>query len=166
MRLSQIEEHLSRQAGILGNAEASMLITVNEAKLLARLLKSQVPSLREIASVAELSAEPGTFLATRRQAQDLAFLQYTSGSTGQPKGVMISHANLLANLRAMGTAFRVGADDVFVSWLPMYHDMGLIGAWFGSLYYGFVLVLMSPLAFLARPLRWANSPTARSRAST
>jgi 1-acyl-sn-glycerol-3-phosphate acyltransferase len=157
MRLSQIEEHLSRQAGILGNAEASMLITVNEAKLLARLLKSQVPSLREIASVAELSAEPGTFLATRRQAQDLAFLQYTSGSTGQPKGVMISHANLLANLRAMGTAFRVGADDVFVSWLPMYHDMGLIGAWFGSLYYGFVLVLMSPLAFLARPLRWLET---------
>ncbi|SFP73322.1 AMP-binding protein [Pseudomonas borbori] len=157
MRLSQIEEHLRRQAGILGNAEASMLITVNEAKLLARLLKPQVPSLREIASVAELSAEPGTFLATRRQAEDLAFLQYTSGSTGQPKGVMVSHANLLANLRAMGTAFRVGADDVFVSWLPMYHDMGLIGAWFGSLYYGFVLVLMSPLAFLARPLRWLET---------
>jgi 1-acyl-sn-glycerol-3-phosphate acyltransferase len=67
---------------------------------------------------------------------------------------MVSHANLLANLRAMGRALRVSGDDVFVSWLPMYHDMGLIGAWFGSLYYGFPLVLMSPLAFLARPARW------------
>lgn len=157
MRLSQIEEHLRRQAGILANAEATMLLTVSEAKLLARLLKPQIPSLREIATVAELCAEPGSFLATQRQPQDLAFLQYTSGSTGQPKGVMVSHANVLANLRAMGTALCVSADDVFVSWLPMYHDMGLIGAWLGSLYYGFVLVLMSPLAFLARPARWLET---------
>ncbi|TWC41559.1 1-acyl-sn-glycerol-3-phosphate acyltransferase [Pseudomonas sp. SJZ079] len=154
MRLSQIEEHLRRQAGILGNAEASMLITVVQAKLLARLLKPQVPSLHEIVTVAELGADSDAFVAPLRQAQDLAFLQYTSGSTGQPKGVMVSHANLLANLRAMGRALRVSGDDVFVSWLPMYHDMGLIGAWFGSLYYGFPLVLMSPLAFLARPARW------------
>ncbi|MDA7087615.1 AMP-binding protein [Pseudomonas sp. SA3-5] len=157
MRLSQIEEHLRRQAGILANAEATMLLTVSEAKLLARLLKPQIPSLREIATVAELCAEPGSFLATPRQARDLAFLQYTSGSTGQPKGVMVSHANVLANLRAMGKALRVSADDVFVSWLPMYHDMGLIGAWLGSLYYGVVLVLMSPLAFLARPARWLET---------
>ncbi|OHC28511.1 MAG: acyl-phosphate glycerol 3-phosphate acyltransferase [Pseudomonadales bacterium RIFCSPLOWO2_02_FULL_63_210] len=157
MRMSQIEEHLRRQAGILANAEVTMLLTVSEAKLLARLLKPQVPSLREIATVAELCGAAGTYLAMPRQAQDLAFLQYTSGSTGQPKGVMVSHANLLANMRAMGTVLRVSADDVFVSWLPMYHDMGLIGAWLGSLYYGFVLVLMSPLAFLARPLRWLET---------
>ncbi|WP_439860592.1 AMP-binding protein [Pseudomonas sp. MBLB4136] len=157
MRLSQIEEHLRRQAAILGNAEASMLITVSEAKLLAHLLKPQVPSLGEIVSVAELSAGSGTLREQPRQAGDLAFLQYTSGSTGQPKGVMVSHANLLANLRAMGKALKVDAEDVFVSWLPMYHDMGLIGAWFGSLYYGFNLVLMSPLAFLARPARWLRT---------
>ncbi|NQD95261.1 AMP-binding protein, partial [Pseudomonas sp. CrR25] len=157
LRLSQIEEHLRRQAGILGNAEARMLITVSEAKLLARLLKPQVPSLDEIATLAELSSVQASFVAPPCRAEDLAFLQYTSGSTGQPKGVMVSHANLLANLRAMGTALRVGADDVFVSWLPMYHDMGLIGAWFGSLYYAFELVLMSPLAFLARPARWLQA---------
>ncbi|UTW09892.1 AMP-binding protein [Pseudomonas benzenivorans] len=157
MRLSQIEDHLRRQAAILGNAEASMLITVSEAKLLAHLLKPQVPSLGGILSVAELSASQGSLRAQPRQAGDLAFLQYTSGSTGQPKGVMVSHANLLANLRAMGKALKVDAEDVFVSWLPMYHDMGLIGAWFGSLYYGFNLVLMSPLAFLARPVRWLRT---------
>ncbi|MCY1280441.1 2-succinylbenzoate--CoA ligase [compost metagenome] len=154
LRLSQIEEHLLRQAGILANAEVSLLITVAEAKLLARLLKPQVPSLGSIVEVAELRAGDGHCLATPRRAEDLAFLQYTSGSTGQPKGVMVSHANLLANLRAMGSALQVSSADVFVSWLPMYHDMGLIGAWLGSLYYGYPLVLMSPLAFLARPSRW------------
>ncbi|WP_439886622.1 AMP-binding protein [Pseudomonas sp. MBLB4123] len=157
MRLSQIEDHLRRQAAILDNAGASMLITVSEARLLARLLKPQVPSLREILGVAELAADGDRLRAVPRRADDLAFLQYTSGSTGQPKGVMVSHANLLANLRAMGTALRVSGEDVFVSWLPMYHDMGLIGAWFGSLYYGFELVLMSPLAFLARPARWLRA---------
>ncbi len=81
-------------------------------------------------------------------------LQYTSGSTGQPKGVELSHANLLANIRAMGRALAVDEHDVFVSWLPLYHDMGLIGAWLGSLYLGIPLVVMSPLAFIARPQRW------------
>ncbi|WP_031303963.1 AMP-binding protein, partial [Pseudomonas sp. EGD-AK9] len=140
--------------GILTNAEARLLITVSEARLLARLLRPQVPSLRRIASVAELAGEGGGCVTPARGAQDLAFLQYTSGSTGQPKGVMVSHANLLANLRAMGQALQVGPQDVFVSWLPMYHDMGLIGAWLGSLYHGVRLALMSPLAFLARPARW------------
>jgi len=154
LRLSQIEDHLRRQAGILRNAEAKVLITVTQAKLLARLLRPQVPSLTRIASVAELTGEGGECVTPARQPDDIAFLQYTSGSTGQPKGVMVSHANLLANLRAMGTALKVGPQDVFVSWLPMYHDMGLIGAWLGSLYYGYSLVLMSPLAFLARPARW------------
>ncbi|MGH8355837.1 MAG: fatty acyl-AMP ligase, partial [Pseudomonas sp.] len=154
LRLSQIEEHLRRQAGILCNAEAALLITVPEAKLLARLLKPQVPSLGAIVDVAELAARDGLLVPPRVKPEDLAFLQYTSGSTGQPKGVMISHANLLASLRAMGAAVRISSRDLFVSWLPMYHDMGLIGAWLGSLYYAYPLVLMSPLAFLARPARW------------
>lgn len=154
LRLSQIEEHLRRQVGILSNAEARLLITVSEARLLARLLRAQVPSLGRIASVAELAGEGGGCVTPFRGAEDLAFLQYTSGSTGQPKGVMVSHANLLANLRAMGQALQVGPQDVFVSWLPMYHDMGLIGAWLGSLYHDVRLALLSPLAFLARPARW------------
>ena len=67
---------------------------------------------------------------------------------------MLTHANLLANLQAMGQVVQITSTDVFVSWLPLYHDMGLIGAWLGSLYYAYPLVLMSPLAFLARPARW------------
>ena len=69
------------------------------------------------------------------QPQDIVLVQYTSGSTGTPKGVILTHTNLLANIRAMGQAARATSADVFVSWLPLYHDMGLIGAWLGSLYY-------------------------------
>ena len=67
---------------------------------------------------------------------------------------MLTHANLLANIRAMGRATEVTSEDVFVSWLPLYHDMGLIGAWLGSLYHGCRLVIIPPLSFLARPERW------------
>ncbi|HMW16576.1 MAG TPA: AMP-binding protein [Accumulibacter sp.] len=152
-RLTQIDDHLRRHARILRNAEASLLITVPQGKATAAMLRAEVSTLREVLTCAELDAEPIELLY-RCTAEDLAFLQYTSGSTGDPKGVMLSHANLLANLRAMGEAIEVGSDDVFVSWLPLYHDMGLIGAWFGSLYFGMRLVLMSPFSFLTRPARW------------
>lgn len=155
-RPSQIEDHLKRHARILSNAEAVLLLTIPEAKPVARLLKSQVETLRHIATVAELTQGSVGAGTTPEPAlpEDLAFLQYTSGSTGNPKGVMLTHRNLLTNLRAMGKAVNASSDDVFISWLPLYHDMGLIGAWLGSLYFAFPLVSMSPLSFLARPKRW------------
>ena len=154
VRLSQIEDHMRRHAAILANAGASFMITVPEAKPVALLLRAQIDTLKSVITAGELADSgahpvlPGIF------ANDIAFLQYTSGSTGNPKGVMLTHANLLANIRAMGQVARANAGDVFVSWLPLYHDMGLIGSWLSSLYFGFPLVSMSPLAFLARPQRW------------
>jgi len=152
-RLAQIEDHLRRHAHILSNAEAVFIVTVAQAKGVAALLRTEAPSLIEIVTPEELDRAPMALLY-RATADDIAFLQYTSGSTGDPKGVVLTHANLLANLRAMSKAIGASSDDVFVSWLPLYHDMGLIGAWFGSLYYGMPLVLMSPLAFLSSPARW------------
>ena len=157
-RMAQIEDHLQRHSHILSNAEAVLLITVEQAKPVAIMLQAAVPSLAAIVTPSDLHAPPGT-PQYRPQGKDIAFLQYTSGSTGDPKGVMLTHANLLANIRALGQAAKATAGDVFVSWLPLYHDMGLIGAWFGSLYHGMPLVLMSPLAFLARPALWLQTIT-------
>ena len=153
-RPSQIEEHLRRHRKILANAGARILITVPEVRTVALLLQSQVPRLEQVLTIDDLYRHERTSFALPPAATATAFLQYTSGSTGDPKGVILSHANLLANIRAMGQVCEVTAADVFVSWLPLYHDMGLIGAWLGSLYHGCRLVVMPPLAFIARPERW------------
>jgi 1-acyl-sn-glycerol-3-phosphate acyltransferase len=156
-RLAQIEEHVRRHARILGNARAAILVTVPQARAVARLLQAHVPSLSHVVSAGELLEGDGAPVPVAVAADDTAFIQYTSGSTGDPKGVVLTHANLLANLRAMGPPLDLQPDDVFVSWLPLYHDMGLIGAWLGTLYYGVPLFVMSPLAFLSRPVRWLRA---------
>ena len=153
-RPAQIEDHLRRQAGILRNAGVAVLIGTQEMRVAAELLRGQVESLEAIVSVADLHGRDGAAPAPAFGADATAFIQYTSGSTGDPKGVVLSHANLLANIRAMGRAMDASAADIFVSWLPLYHDMGLIGAWLGTLYYAAPLYVMSPLAFLVRPQRW------------
>lgn len=86
--------------------------------------------------------------------ESVAFLQYTSGSTSQPKGVMVTHRNILHNQRLISEAFQTASDDIVVGWLPPYHDMGLLGNILGPLYSGCRCVLMAPHAFLQRPGRW------------
>ncbi|MEM6456618.1 MAG: fatty acyl-AMP ligase [Acidobacteriota bacterium] len=88
---------------------------------------------------------------------DLAFLQYTSGSTGQPKGVMVTHGNVLANLELIRRGFDFEEHERGVFWLPPFHDMGLIGGILSPLYCIFESVLMAPAAFLTRPLRWLEA---------
>ena len=90
---------------------------------------------------------------------DLAFLQYTSGSTAAPKGVAVSHANLMANSAAIQRCFGSSPQSQGVCWLPLYHDMGLIGSVVQPIYAGFPTTLMSPLAFLQRPIRWLKAVT-------
>ena len=156
-RLSQLEDHVGRHAGILANATARMLVTFGPALGVSRLLTAQVPGLNAVVDVAGLDRHGRFRERPGLDESSTAFLQYTSGSTGNPKGVVLSHGDVLASLRAMAAALGATPRDVFVSWLPLYHDMGLIGGWMGSLYYGFPLVLMSPLDFLARPARWLEA---------
>ena len=155
-RLARLQEHLERQSRILDNARATLLVTVPEAHRVSRLLRSSVDSLREVRTPDELPLTGDTTLPVP-QPDDIALIQYTSGSTGNPKGVVLTHRHLLANIAAMARASRVGPDDTFVSWLPLYHDMGLIGAWLGSLHVGMPLVSMSPLSFLVHPAAWLQA---------
>jgi 1-acyl-sn-glycerol-3-phosphate acyltransferase len=155
IRRAQIESHLRRQAGILGNARARIMVTTAETKTFGRITKAIAETISHVVTAEELrGASPAGEIRPRANPGDTALLQYTSGSTGAPKGVVLSHANLLANIRAIGTALDVTSQDVVVSWLPLYHDMGLIGTWLGSLYFACPFVVLSPLTFLARPERW------------
>ncbi|HEX5529127.1 MAG TPA: AMP-binding protein, partial [Methylomirabilota bacterium] len=156
-RRDLIEDYARRQVGILRNAAARAILTFPEAMRVATLLRSRVPSLRHVVAAPDLLRPAGSFAGERGGAGDPALIQYTSGSTGEPKGVLLSHGNLLENIRAIGEGIRVRPDDVAVSWLPLYHDMGLIGSWLGSLYFGIPIAILSPLAFLARPVRWLQA---------
>jgi 1-acyl-sn-glycerol-3-phosphate acyltransferase len=156
-RPSQIETHLRRVAGIVANCEARILLTFERARRLAHLLRSLGTRLEMIVTLSEAAEAQAEWPVPRLAPSDTALLQYTSGSTGQPKGVVLTHGNVLANLGAMQRVTGVTSADCFVSWLPLYHDMGLIGACFGALLIGFPLILMSPFTFLSRPVRWLNA---------
>jgi len=169
-RADRIEEYAARQSAILNNAEVCMLLTFRQGEAVAKLLRPRVRSLKEVADAEKLieaadkapppapGARSAHITGSRvRKGSDLAMLQYTSGSTGDPKGVMLTHANLLANIRAIGQAVQAGPGDVVVTWLPLYHDMGLIGAWLTPLHFGLPVAVMSPLAFLTRPEKWLQA---------
>jgi acyl carrier protein len=162
LRPDRIAEYAQRQVHILRNAGARCLITFHEAEAIARILRPQVPTLRSVATpegLASAGGRDGSNRAAKGPAlliteESPALIQYTSGSTGKPKGVLLSHQNLLSNIRSIGKAIQVSPTDVGVSWLPLYHDMGLIGSWLFCFYFGIPIVILSPLSFLSRPERW------------
>ncbi|HEY5613206.1 MAG TPA: AMP-binding protein [Lysobacter sp.] len=154
LRLDELAEYWRRQAGILHNCGARLLLTNDELRAHRHLVRALTGGIERLLTVADLARETTAPEPVAIAATDLALLQYTSGSTADPKGVMVSHDNVLTNLRTMGELVGVTSADTFVSWLPLYHDMGLIGAWLGCLYYGTPLVLMPPQNFLLRPERW------------
>ena len=154
LRADKIEEYAFREASILNNAEVRILITFDKTESLGKLLRVFIKSLNTVATVDYLMSLSGSLPHFNLQSNDPALIQYTSGSTSAPKGVLLSHYNLLSNIRTYGRAIHISPTDVGVSWLPLYHDMGLIGAWLGSLYHAFPLTVLSPLSFLNRPERW------------
>jgi fatty-acyl-CoA synthase len=169
-RADRIEEYAARQAAILNNAEVCLLLTFRRGEAVAKLLRPRVRTLEEVADAEKVieaadkapppapgALSPHLSGSRVRKGSDLAMLQYTSGSTGDPKGVMLTHANMLANIRAVGQAAQLGPGDLIVTWLPLYHDMGLIGAWLTPLQFGLPVTVMSPLAFLTRPEKWLHA---------
>ncbi len=161
VRLDRITEYIARCAKILDNAQAQLLVTFDRAARVADLARDRVSTIEHVLSIdavlgggaaGEPAGTPGAHVAVG--PADTALIQYTSGSTGDPKGVELTHANVMANIRAAAAGCALTHDDVLVSWLPLYHDMGLIGGWLMPFYYGVPTVLMSPMAFLSKPLRW------------
>ena len=153
-RPDKIEEYVRRQVQILANAEVRFLISFERVRAVSQVMRLSLPALWEVTTVAALRQRGMGAPGSDVQPADSYFIQYTSGSTGNPKGVVLSHSNVLANVKGIGWAVQARPDDVVVTWLPLYHDMGLIGSWLFSLYYAFPITVMSPLAFLSRPERW------------
>jgi acyl carrier protein len=154
LRPRQIEAYAKLEANILRNAQVRLLVTFQQAERLSQLVKAFVPSMKAVVTADDLLQNQDEATVYSATAEDFAMIQYTSGSTNAPKGVLLTHANLLANIRAFGQAVDLKATDSTVSWLPLYHDLGLIGFWMGSLYFGMPLNSMSPLIFLNRPEQW------------
>ncbi|MER6721821.1 SDR family NAD(P)-dependent oxidoreductase [Streptomyces halstedii] len=152
---------LPRLVGIVEDAEPAVVLAPAETVALVDRFAEHAPALRDIhwlavddldTAAADGWREPGT------RRDDLAFLQYTSGSTNRPKGVMVSHGNLMANIEGIHRQFFL--DDPrqhMVSWLPPFHDMGLIMGLLTPAYAGFPVTFMSPYSFLKRPLRWLRA---------
>lgn len=153
---------MPRVAAIIRDAEATLILTTAELAPAVEFARAEAPdpAALKILATDELLTQASDAERWRRPdglEHELAFLQYTSGSTGTPRGVMIGHANLLAHQRLAHEKFAQPEGAKTVSWLPFYHDMGLIGALLYPLYHGGTTLLMSPTAFLRRPLTWLET---------
>lgn len=157
-RPDRIADYAERQVGILESCGARVMITFDQVERVASLLEARLSQPVAVVTVDDIRAKAGAE-PSRMPAESgaAALIQYTSGSTGDPKGVYLTHDNLLANIRAIGERLALRDGDRLVSWLPLYHDMGLIGSWLGSLYFGVPALVMSPLMFLSRPARWLQA---------
>lgn len=155
----QGSQKLNRLQSIIVNASAKLVLTTKAicSKFADRLqVESGLSQIEWLATDLDLS--PSSHWQQPNIAPDtLAFLQYTSGSTGNPKGVMVSHRNLLHNLALIYRCFGHSSKSKGVIWLPPYHDMGLIGGILQPLYGAFPVTLMPPVYFLQKPLRWLQA---------
>ena len=140
---------------VADDARAGVLLTAGDAA--DRLERCGTWSATRVA-IDRIATHEGMGWQPRRRS-DVAFLQYTSGSTGSPRGVMVTHANIVAHGSRVASVLRLASDAVAVSWLPPYHDMGLVGTALIPLQIGFRTIQMSPLHFLERPVRWLRAIT-------
>lgn len=151
---ARLDRSLRRLAVIAHDSAPSVLLTNAAFDELAGAIPDLPAVLRALPRIAVDRLTPGAPVATRMAPGDVAFLQYTSGSTSDPKGVVVTHRNLARHLDAFSERHGFGPDTAFGSWLPMYHDMGLIGKLLPVPWFGARAALMAPEEFLRHPVRW------------
>jgi fatty-acyl-CoA synthase len=156
--LSQWERYIKNIRHFVQKSGAAAVVSTEKFKPLLVPLYSQCTSLRTVLTVEDLAATSTPMEPVRVTSEDVAFIQFTSGSTARPKGVAITHRNLLANAIGINIhGFKTTPQDVGVSWLPLFHDMGLIGFLLAPLLYQIPVVLIPPMLFIQRPATWLEA---------
>jgi fatty-acyl-CoA synthase len=165
VRLDQFEAYLRQTTPAVRASGAVAVVTTAQLRRVLGTLQSDAPSVRSVLAVERLQG-PRLASMTRVRLDDPVFLQFTSGSTSDPKGVVLTHRNLAENVGAIAGphGLALTSDDRGLSWLPLFHDMGLIGMALTVLYVGCTTDFLSPLAFLKRPATWLRA-ISRTRAT-
>ncbi|WP_394849171.1 amino acid adenylation domain-containing protein [Pendulispora brunnea] len=154
----RVSRTLPRLLAVVADAGSELALTTDDIRVVLEGYVEQAPALRTMRwIVTDRGLDPAPHFDPREEPEGLAYLQYTSGSTGDPKGVMVTHANLLENCADMSEVWRLDEQSRMVSWLPLFHDMGLIAGMLLPLYLGNPTQLMSPLSFVANPVHWLRA---------
>jgi fatty-acyl-CoA synthase len=158
--IGQLQGYLDNTRHIVSKSGARALVTTAQIKRLLGTVQASSPALEQVVAVEAIRESLEPLKGVKIEPSDVAFLQFTSGSTSRPKGVTLTHANLMANVRCiMFDGLRMTKDDVGVSWLPLYHDMGLIGFVLAPVVHRTPIAVLPPLLFLKRPVTWFQAIT-------
>jgi acyl-CoA synthetase (AMP-forming)/AMP-acid ligase II len=155
MALGQLQSYLDNTRHIVAKSGARVLVTTAKIKRLLGTVQSACPALEQVVAIEGIREANEPLRAEKVTLEDVAFLQFTSGSTSRPKGVTLTHGNLAANIKCiMEDGLQSNMEDVGISWLPLYHDMGLIGFVLAPIYHLVPIVYIPALLFLKRPVTW------------
>ncbi|HEY8087884.1 MAG TPA: fatty acyl-AMP ligase, partial [Polyangiaceae bacterium] len=160
MALGALQAYLDNTRHIVAKSGARGLVTTSKIKRLLGTVQAACPALEQVVAIEGIRESTEPLKAEKITLEDPAFLQFTSGSTSRPKGVTLTHGNLAANIQCiMVDGLRMVPDDIAVSWLPLYHDMGLIGFVLAPIFHTVPVVFLPPLLFLKRPITWFQAFT-------
>jgi fatty-acyl-CoA synthase len=160
LALGQLQAYLDNTRHIVHKSGSRALVTTSKIKRLLGTVQSECPDLEQVVAIEGIRESTEPLKPEKITLDDVAFLQFTSGSTSRPKGVTLTHGNLSANIRCIGEhGLNLGESDVAVSWLPLYHDMGLIGFVLTPIYHRVPVHFLPALMFLKRPVTWLQAFT-------